>query len=592
MKAQWISAALMLLIAAACSPKELQQEVPSSRINTIKVNAITEEPGQESRVSFSGTAPNYHTAWSAGDFIYVKENIAGTYIETGNYDDYLWSAEATSDPLEADADKASFKVSFDHEYFDECYVPYYKDLKYSYFASTSYLYSQTDGEGNVFYTLTIPPEQTVRPGRLSQEADLLVSECIETDEVPSELSLKFARVGTIVKVNLSGVTPSEAPYAGNMLTGDKFPATNFMECANTFFPETGELTILGGTREVGFINDEDDPIIADASGNATVLLRTFAGELDDWFCFYVYPDEESYYNKVPSFSKYVNLAELNRKLEFKEGGVTEFNVALKPSIVDNPTLDYTTTNSSNRDGFKAFWEPVEHAASYECTYYFSYDEEAGSSIGSGDDDDDIVQIPLDTYMEDGKVCVSVPSGLNKGIYTLTLRAVPDSESGPLWQEALVRDLYVGKPLIMNISADNATKVEGSEGSYTLTDWEGIESIQIWADNASFDDTVNSLSSDDDTKKFIIKSDQDFPAGLSELYFELHKYWDATYFANIEVYGIDINGNEVLLEPAEATEVESSSTYWIYSYDLSPYVGFKFVGEAKALLERFCLCYYK
>lgn len=587
---------------------------------TITINAtIGDDPA--SRTVFSGSGSSYSAAWEAGDQIYVLERIRATALDEGYYDKEFYANSgrfAVSSELASGGTTASFTVTLTdlselYGYDDLMANAAHYQIRYEYFATTQECYYCEFSGDDPYINLMMIENQNLTPGGLSTGDDLLVSPFVSKDSRPTELSLPFARIGTVVKINLSGLQPGDIIQSGTWKTGNNFcPASASEGNGYNYYPDYGEVRratgeMMGGGvgHLLGFTCDTDTEskkIVANASGEATLFLRTYAGEIADEFTLIVNVIRDD--GGTPStvtLSKYVDLASRNAKLKFKESGLTEFAVALKPAVVSIPDVMYTTSESANRDGFTAVWETIPHVASYECYYYCRYNDE--TEVSYDPDYDEITKIPLTPTVDavNGITYVSVASGLAKGWYVLYIKANPDSEAGPLDNEKET-DLQIGRTVSLSF-INNATAIDGIPGFYTIANPSGFdpESATIQAENVYFGTYIGDyIKSADGTNAWWFKNSasQTFPGGLEHLEFELRKRAADEYFNAPTVYGILSDLSEVALNGTAAeTKVEKTDSslgtkYYQCSYNLEGYAGFKVAGASSTLLQRVSLHYYK
>jgi len=600
MKTYRLIAALGALAVIVSACEKGVKENNSWENTKIKVNI--EMP--DTKTAFSGTKPNYSTSWSVGDYVYVTEDFEGTLLN-GN-DGSQGGYPIQSDALTAATDNATFTVDFGSEaptpaeYLEGKY-------KFYYFAcSTYYMDVNWDADGDHMYTLNMPLNQQLLPGStpttpnaIDIASDLMVSRVVETSARPSELTFQFARVGTIVKINMTGLPANATLLEGHFTMGDNYLATTDIEGSNYYTPSTGKYEVTSGSQDVFFEPKEQDAISTDASGNLSILLRVFSGTLDDWFELFA---EVVSGTDTVTYSKFVDLEAVSKTLAFNEGGVTEFNVAMKPAQAeDDPDISYSTYESlPTRDGFTAVWEMGDHVSDYKCYYYL----DPAMDDDDNNDYDPITKISLSTEYTTVSgttyAYVKVQSGLAAGYYNLVVRAIPDSDSGPINGGNKEVEMTIGKPIYVALTCQ---EVSLGSNTYYIEMPESApysgEGISVIAENYDFGyDAASSVKASDTTQSFYIMTadPQEFPAGLVSVEFQLGKWYDATDYDIPTVYGIkqDLSLVEIFDADGIIEDYDEGSwgVYKCYEFDLSDYVGFKLVGGGGTILQRFYLNFYK
>lgn len=461
-------------ILAGCQEEIVDTiEVPTSTKQTIKIHA---SKGIDTKTLITEEEAGFVTAWEVGDQISIYEMVTGVSSnpELTSYEGS--QGFLTSNPLTEGGETATFEAEFEPYYWDDEELSTYT-FNYCYVATTtpSYMvYPQWD-ENNVFYIpFYLPDQQTIGHNSFSTECDLMVSNFSSGyNRRPEEIEFHFARLGSIVKINVGGLQEGDVIQNGVWFTGDKFLPALTMESVISYYPERGEYKyeipgymaeeMLAQCHQITFNVDAENPIVVDADGTADIYLRVLPGELSDWFtlrCNITRGDQEL------TYSKYVPLADLGKSLTFKDSGLTKFSVELKEATVSNPE-DIVYMVPESHDSFLAAWEAQEGVANYECYYWGYYDYEQtkekimvecfdGATIGM-----------------DGMVCVQVDN-LSPNIYVLSVLAVPDSEHGPLSSGPYEMELYVG--VSKNLSWGSVTyyNQQGEMTELSDTLWQVVE----------------------------------------------------------------------------------------------------------------------
>ena len=318
------AACAALLLAGACQQiEDVQPEVILPK--SLKVTALQDDI---TKSSFTGeNRGEYATGWESDETIWLTEIFTGTPV-AGGEDEVVIPYPAQSDPLSTeDIDNGKATFSFDLSSWDNPELSNYTSYKFQYIAGTYTIMSSFDENAILRLPAIMPEYQVIAPGRIIN--DPMVSEMIERDTRPEELSFRFARLGSIVKLTMTGLPP-ECPVIGGVWnTGDSFIASCGLAEGNWYYPSTGKYVVQTGNHYVQFRPERDNEsnslVKTDAEGKVTILLRTYAGEITDWFTLEVQVGQDN----GEKYVKEVNLADTGKKLVFGESGITEFSVGME-----------------------------------------------------------------------------------------------------------------------------------------------------------------------------------------------------------------------------------------------------------------------
>ena len=197
-----------------------------------------------------------------------------------------------------------------------------------------------------FYYLIMPDTQTLVGSNFSEDSDLLISGVLDhstTRVVSSEsLSFSFRRVGTIVRLKLSGITANEK-IKKVVITAPVNVAGRLK-----YDPVTGKINTeagiyYGGTKTITLnVNN------ITATGTDYLWFRVIS--VDDWakdseLAIEVETDAANYYrNGVDASHAKITLP---KAFEFEEGGLTAFGVSLGSYRVAKPVATvYTLVEDS------------------------------------------------------------------------------------------------------------------------------------------------------------------------------------------------------------------------------------------------------
>lgn len=602
MKKYFLPALALLLFSCQkeMETETVAEETPVRANHTVTIHASFGDEATKTLFSQDGEG-KYRTAWEVGDVISIREHVVGVTSDPAlsDYDEY--SSWTESDPLTVGGETAEFTVTIDSYYlWESSYSKLTPEQQATYTFSYTYLattlpsnmvWTNSDAKGE-YIPFQMPLNQTVYASGFSTEDDLLVSKTTASSATrPSEISFNFARLGTIVEITLSGLEEGDIVKSGSWYTGNTFMPGVDMESCIAYYPDLQEYVKLAPTEVMGTImrairfSAADDPapaIVADAEGKAKLYLRCLPGRIDDWFGLLCTVDRGG---SDVVLSKEVSLSDLGRSLEFKDGGLTKFSVAMLPAVDVLPEMvQYTTSNSPNRDGFLAVWEPGEHVAGYEC-YYTLWDSEEKH------------ELPV-TAIDADYVGVTVDSGLAPDEYYLHIKGIPEAGYGPASFDWLEKILVVGETVSLEING-NATLIQAEDGisSYVIKNRDNWyreyadESAYFLASNTQFGSYYGDSSKAADRNYlwwFRTAPSQPFPGGLESIEFTLGKWYDASNYIEAEVYGIDALNNEIAIHDTARETVNDKK----YKYDLSGFQGVKISCASSATLYRIFLNYYK
>ena len=183
-------------------------------------------------------------------------------------------------------------------------------------------------------TFAIPETQTFTANMFDKAADVMISQPVERAEYSSEaLKMGFARIGTVAKMTLKGLTAGETLKSVTFSTTEnaKYLAgtvkydlvNNVLKSGITLGKQT--LTLTAG-----------ESIVVPVSGQVDVWFRTAEVTLSDNFTVVVYTRDDGLQNY--SYTKSVNLASAGKTLAFNSGRMTTFGVTGLNS--GKVTLDY------------------------------------------------------------------------------------------------------------------------------------------------------------------------------------------------------------------------------------------------------------
>ena len=345
-----VSAALCM--AVACQ-NELTQDTPRETVKTITVHTC--DADTKTAVYFDDAADKYKATWKAGDGIFLLEFSDGK------------TCYGQSELLTEDAVNAAFPVNFDEEpgegplqYLGV--YPWIDDIVYATDPEWAELWGETTGTGRFGLVSSIPSYQCPSSDSFDPEADVLFSELKEYETRPDDITLAFARVGSIVKITLKGLPAGQIVSSGDLYYGDSWLAAG----RAVYDPVTKKVAVApdviyidpkgnnpkGGDPKGGYSNSSSihfvpRNLVVDQNGEAVIWLRTLSGTLTDYFSLSVtvgsgYGPKGGYSNML-TYGKEVHLAK-GKSISFKEGQITSFSVNMERQYdVDIYLASYTAT---------------------------------------------------------------------------------------------------------------------------------------------------------------------------------------------------------------------------------------------------------
>ena len=611
MKAQSFMMAILALGATLACEKE--EGSPAFQENVKHTVTIHADISAETKTVLFKDGDNYKGLWEKGDVIYIYEKVVGVSPDGTDTVDGS-SGFVTSSPLASGGTTATFTATFGSYYWegDDEYKDY--TFTYSYVASSvNPWYMHTDYEtGEEYLPLLLNPTQEIYSNGISTGNDMLVSKWAEFNTRPSDISFQFARLGTIVEITLSGFESGDVIQSGSWYTGDNFVATVDMEDILCYNPETGKYKysenageMISGNGPFNIINftsaDPERPIVADASGKAVIYLRSLPGDIKDWFGIICTVDRggETY-----DYSKLVNLTALGKSLTFKEGGLTHFEVGMKPAVVEAPAIMYVVPKP--RTGFIAMWPADPHAAGYEC-YYQRRGDWYDETIGDYVEYEKVNLSPVaGTGEMEGMYYVQVPSGLEADEYHLYARPIPDGDSGLKDLSFTERDLYVGIPRQLdwpNVDSYHTTvHLDKSLGSIWKVYEDGEELFPWYFNVTNVKTNWGHLYADDENLSWTLstctESSLQHDGEIANLTLKMSKTrkdketgLTVDYVNTAKVYGIAADGTATEIAQPEAGSWSETEKYYDYDFTVGSYNGFRIEGSAGLHFSLLRVSYY-
>lgn len=355
---RYLSLALAGVLAlGVCScTKELQEpsvpeEVTPTDGNGPKV-MVVKAGSPQTKTIVEKVDGHYVSKWVSGDQIRLVEAIYENYGKGGVGEPVVYY---TSDPLPGDPKDPTSTVYYGIATFSVTLGvhPKPEGAQYRYIgvyppsAVTGVRWTEEDGEwssrwgealgeDHITLELEMTNHQIPSPECFDTRADVMVSEMTSSATQPTELTLNYARVGTVVGITMKGLPANAVLDHGRFSFGDSWHGAYRME----YDPLLRKRGVF--SKSTGFIDYTPAGISADESGQAVIWLRTLSGTLNDWFDINVYVTDDGGGKKgggsLLKYEKHVDLAKAGKSIVFAEGGVTTFGVVLAPGYDVIPSM--------------------------------------------------------------------------------------------------------------------------------------------------------------------------------------------------------------------------------------------------------------
>lgn len=309
------------LALAACQREVLDPQTESKPeadlSNASTVEIIAGDAGTRTEITevSSGSGSDFALSWSKGDQVDLLEMIYEYFPGggAGEPDPYVIYA---SNPLSSATETATFSVSLGPRQ-----VPDNPTYHYVGVYPTGHIYGATQSGNHAKLNLYFPDSQYPSATSFDPNADLLVSDIKNTSSrMSGTVHMSFARVGTIVKMTLKGLTPGAQITSGTFTTDPNDWASDYLV---DYDPVTKD---LGYTKSEGVLAFYPQDVYVNNDGEADIWLRTRSGTISSWFRV----DITTTLDKVETrYSKEVNLQSANRTITLKNGGLTSFGVNME-----------------------------------------------------------------------------------------------------------------------------------------------------------------------------------------------------------------------------------------------------------------------
>ena len=310
-------AALMLPVSLVSCEREADFAEPEGEAFTVSVEAAADAESK-TYVEYQSRYSRWHFVWGYGDRLRMYHFNADDMSQS----EVVFSNKYTGYGEDNATFTATFpgSVSATNHLFVGVHASETEDL-------ATYTPAYDAKLDAVCLGVTLPSVQHLTSDNYDTMADIMVSEPYAVTDIPSSFKLTFARVGTLAVIHIKNfaVTGNFTRMEGKLTTGNSFAPAGSVK----YNPLTRKFYPYALSNEITF--DRSYPSVT--ADGLTVYLRTLAGELTDEMTLEITLTHSS--GKVYELSRRVDLAAAGRVLEFREGGVTEFSVALDQPRVTN-----------------------------------------------------------------------------------------------------------------------------------------------------------------------------------------------------------------------------------------------------------------
>ena len=339
-----------LLALAACQREMMDPQTESKPeaglSNASTVEIIAGEAGTRTEITevTSESGSTFTLSWSEGDQVDLAE-IFYEYFPGGGEYDPAPVVIYPSNPLNEATETARFTVSLGPRQ-----VPDNPTYHYVGVYPTGHIYGANQSGNHAKMDLYFPDSQSPSATSFDPDADLLVSDIKNTSSrLSGPVNMSFARVGTIVKMTLKGLTPGAQITSGTFTTDPNDWASDYLV---TYDPVTKELE---HSKSEGILRFSPKNVYANDKGEADIWLRTRSGTISSWFRVEITTMLD---NTETQYVKEVNLKSAKRTITLKNGGLTSFGVTMEPKY-------------NVQFGYEDIWDFTESGFKFEGWCYFN-----------------------------------------------------------------------------------------------------------------------------------------------------------------------------------------------------------------------------
>ena len=483
-------ALLSIFVIAAmtiCScQKEYNPSYPDGKKNTHLVTLNTFEP--ETKTGIIAVPGGYKSSWYPDDFIWLHE----CNPDKDSYDRITCYESSRLEANDIINGKASFTVELttdDPQAAKYSYIAAYAPYSYAYVSE----WEQADEEEYLYWCeqfgysgefvpahtmveLEFMIEQCPGPHSFDPLADIMISKTVETEgQMTGEATFKFARLGTIVKITLTGLDKYKGTSINEVefAVGKSFSKSPYIIFDTALEKYSHRSMVIPSSKEDIEMPEQittfrifPQEVTIKEDGTADLWIRTYAGELDDKFSMTLIIEGDEYEETI--LKRNVDLMKERKKIEFNEGGMTVFSVG-GWGVADVTDVYCETTINETMDGFTATWEGVEFATGYDC-YLTGYGEldENGDPVTTYEK---TTMTPVDNG--DGTWTVKVENGLAPMTYVLHIKPIPAEGHCLTYDDYSEFEMKIGVPDVYWFAHDcfgnssSCEPIEGTDGEYLI-----------------------------------------------------------------------------------------------------------------------------
>ncbi len=315
--------------------EKLEKDVKEGVVNEpasfkqMSVTALWQSNETRTSVYHDDDAGQYSFRWEPGDAISLVE------VDPSVTDGSM-AQTAQSNTLSEQCSTARFSLALEDRVAGDNlhYVAYYPVA-----AMPEGKAAGWDAAGSrVQLPLTLPLMQRPVANSFDGAADLLVSHQVDLNARPEDINLTFERVGTVLKLVVTGIKKGTQILGGTLDLGYDCGGEILYDAVEKSWSATAtgkkiEFSYVEYNKKTGVIPETEvrEPVVVGDDKSLTVWLRVLSGQANDWIKLSLDTVED---NEYGSSYRDIDLVHRKASINFREGGVTTFSVNLKnPDVV-------------------------------------------------------------------------------------------------------------------------------------------------------------------------------------------------------------------------------------------------------------------
>lgn len=462
MKTNMKTSVLISMIAVAstviCSCQKDNFASPDNiqETHTVTLNAF--DP--ETKTSIQAVSGGYASSWTPEDYIVLYENngekISDYQSKPLNESDIVDGKASFTVEIKTDNEpKSSYEYVAAYGSYIGAYMNSWgnsADEEYQNWAN-QFKYSGDYIEPHMMIEMFFNDFQSPTATSFDPQCDAMISKPIKASEqLKDAVSLRFARLGTIVKITLTNLDEFKGKPINQAIfsVGESF-TKNRNIIYDTILDEYAHMEMFSSEdmpeQNGAFIICPQETVIKE-DGTADLWIRTYSGQLTDEFSIELYLAIEE--EKEIILRRKVDLEAEQKKIEFKEGGMTVFSVGAW-CVADVESVNCEPKVNEAKNGFTATWKAVDNATGYDCYltgYAGEFDENGNPEISY----DKTPLTPIDNG--DGTWKVEVENGLEPMNYVLHIKPIPAEGHCLIDDSYMTFEFKVGLPEVWWFYHDN------------------------------------------------------------------------------------------------------------------------------------------